>query len=175
MRKIDMEANHEILDIVNKAYRKYRDQVCSYILYKINNVQDAEDLTQDVFVRLLEHCQTIRLETAQNMIYTIAKNLVIDYLRRLYYKQEAIDYFMNSYSEISNYTEDCISAKDLAEQENHRISLLPPQRQKIYSLVRFEEKSIQEIALMMDLSPRTVENHLLLSRKEIRSYIKQCI
>ena len=40
---------------------------------------------------------------------------------------------------------------------------------------RFEGKSSETIAEELNLSRRTVENHLFLSRKEIRTYIKQCI
>lgn len=171
----NMNLTSEALEIIDEAYRSYRGKVCSYILYRINNVQEAEDLTQDVFVRLLEYGQIIRHDTVQNMIYTVARNLVVDYLRHHYCQQELIDYFMKMTSESSYYTESSITANDIAQQEKYRMSLLPPQRQKIYSLVRFEDKSVQDIAEILDISPRTVENHLLISRKEIRDYIKSCI
>jgi len=170
-----MNLTSEALEIIDEAYRSYRGKVCSYILYRINNEQEAEDLTQDVFVRLLEYGQIIRHDTVQNMIYTVARNLVVDYLRHHYCQQELIDYFMKMTSESSYYTESSITANDIAQQEKYRMSLLPPQRQKIYSLVRFEDKSVQDIAEILDISPRTVENHLLISRKEIRDYIKSCI
>lgn len=40
---------------------------------------------------------------------------------------------------------------------------------------RYENKSASEISASLQLSRRTVENHLFISRKEIREYIKQCI
>lgn len=40
---------------------------------------------------------------------------------------------------------------------------------------RFDEKSISEISTELSISPRTVENHLFVSRREIREFIKQCI
>ena len=40
---------------------------------------------------------------------------------------------------------------------------------------RFEGKSASEISANLQLSPRTIENHLFISRKEIREYMKQCI
>lgn len=175
MQERNMSPTPEILDLIEEAYRSYRGQVCSFILFKINNVQDAEDLSQDVFVRLLEHCQILRRETLKNIIFTIAKNLVIDYLRRHYCQHELMEYFMSTYSEYSTSTESNIIANDLAEQEEYRISLLPQQRQKIYRLVRFDDKNVQDIAKSLKISPRTVENHLLLSRKEVREYIKQCM
>ena len=40
---------------------------------------------------------------------------------------------------------------------------------------RFEGKTVREISQELNLSQRTVENHLFISRKEVREYIKQCI
>ena len=40
---------------------------------------------------------------------------------------------------------------------------------------RFEDKSIADISSELNLSHRTVENHLRIGRHEIREYIRQCI
>jgi DNA-directed RNA polymerase specialized sigma24 family protein len=40
---------------------------------------------------------------------------------------------------------------------------------------RFEDKSVTDISEELNLSRRTVENHLFISRKEVREYLKQCI
>ncbi len=56
-----------------------------------------------------------------------------------------------------------------------RANQLPEQRRKIYIMSRFENKSSADIAAQLGISSRTVENHLFISRKEIREYIQQCI
>lgn len=48
-------------------------------------------------------------------------------------------------------------------------------RRKVYELTRFEENSASDIAVMLNLSQRTVENHLRMGREEVRKYIRQCI
>lgn len=53
--------------------------------------------------------------------------------------------------------------------------MLSDQRRKIYTMNRFEEKSISEISTELNISPRTVENHLFVSRKVVRDFIRQCI
>ena len=40
---------------------------------------------------------------------------------------------------------------------------------------RFQGKSSEDIAEELNLSRRTVENHLFISRKEVREFIRQCI
>ena len=56
-----------------------------------------------------------------------------------------------------------------------RFVALNPPVDLLYAMNRFEGKSSETIAEELNLSRRTVENHLFLSRKEIRTYIKQCI
>ena len=70
--------------IIEQCYREHRESIKAYITYKINDAELADDLTQDVFLHLMEYGQMIRLQTAKNMLYTIARNIVIDYLRRYY-------------------------------------------------------------------------------------------
>ena len=64
---------------------------------------------------------------------------------------------------------------DMSAQENLKLLLLSPQRRTVYIMSRFQGKTAPEISEELCLSRRTIENHLLASRKEIREYIKSCI
>ena len=105
----------------------------------------------------------------------IARNLVTDYLRRYYKKREITSFIYDTYSGSTNEVEEQIVAEDILECEKYRMKLLPLQRRRIYNMSRFEDKTIEEISEELNLSRRTVENHLFISRKEMRSYMKQCI
>ena len=74
-----------------------------------------------------------------------------------------------------NEVESCVVADDLLACEKRRVEFLPSQRRKIYVMNRFEDKSVTDISEELNLSRRTVENHLFISRKEVREYLKQCI
>lgn len=161
--------------IVEASYRNLRTSVFQYIYYKIGNREEAEDLVQDTFVRLMEYKQMLCEETVNCFIFTIARNLVTDYLRRHYKKQEIDCYLIETTITSSNETESRIMANDLAEHEMNRIQLLPPQRRTIYWLSRFEGMAVADISARLDLSLRTVENHLRLGRKDVRTYMKLCV
>lgn len=117
----------------------------------------------------------LRPDTIKFFIYTISRNLVNDYLRRHYKKQEITSYIYDHATTCTNETENQIVANDLLACEKHKLRTLPEQRRKIYIMSRFEDKSSSEISAKLNLSRRTVENHLFISRKEIREYMKQCI
>lgn len=161
--------------IIAQSYEEYHLSILNYITYRITHRHEAEDLTQDVFVRLLDYKSMLRPETVRYFLYTIARNIVTDYLRR-YYKKQEIDSYMYDITAISsNETEESIVTNDLLAIEQGKLGTLPEQRKLIYSLSRFDEKSTAEIAEELSLSKRTVENHLLLGRREIRSFFKNCI
>lgn len=161
--------------LIAESYADYHQSVYSYIYYKINNKEEAEDLSQDVFVRLMDYNQMLRPDTIKFFIFTIARNLVTDYLRRYYKRQEMTSYMYDTAERSSNETEEQIVADDMLVCEISRINLLPLQRRKIYVMNRFEDKTITNISEDLRLSRRTVENHLFISRKEVRSYVLQCI
>ena len=162
-------------NLVTTHIKLQPSRVRTYILYKINDADDAEDMTQDVFLRLLEYGQVIQPETAQSMIFTIARNLVFDYLRRHYCHQEAHDELFRSTDIASNYTESNIVAHDLAQQEIQIVSHLPAQRQRLYTMVRYEGRCVADISKELRLSVRTVENHLAIGRREVRECLRKCM
>ena len=161
--------------LVASAYEEYFDKVYRYIYFKINNREEAEDLAQDVFVRLMNYNQIICTDTIKFFIFTIARNLLNDFLRRHYKKQEITSYIYEHAITHTIETESEVIANDLQAHEQYRLSLLPTQRRTIYSMNRFDNKNILEISTELNLSPRTVENHLFMGRKEIREYISRCI
>lgn len=171
-----MEGNMDnSFTLVADAFSSYRSQLFNYISYKIENKEDAEDLVQDTFVRLLECGKMLRKDTVKSFIFTIAHNLITDYLRRFYKKQEITSYMMESIKpEVRSFESDII-ARDLEKHEKAVMHMLPSQRKKIYYMNRFMDMSSDDISDKLCLSKRTVENHLFLGRKEIRKYIKECI
>mgnify|MGYP000350379073 CR=1 FL=1 len=108
-------------------------------------------------------------------VMQIDSNLVNDYLRRFYKKQEISSYMYDHAETCTNDTESRIISDDLAALEQRKLSVLPTQRRKIYTMSRFEDKSIADISSELNLSHRTVENHLRIGRHEVREYIRQCI
>lgn len=100
------------------------------------------------------------------------RNLVNDYLRRYYKKQEITSYMYDRTEVGHNEVESCVVADDLLACEKRRVEFLPSQRRKIYVMNRFEDKSVTDISEELNLSRRTVENHLFISRKEVRELLE---
>ena len=160
---------------ISDAYTQYARSIFLYIYYKVEDEELAHDLVQDTFLRLISYRGKICFHTVKHLLFIIARNLVNDYLRRYYKAQEAAFFlYENADSKICE-TEPSLYAEELLACEQKAVAQLPAQRRKVYELTRFEENSASDIAVMLNLSQRTVENHLFISRKEVRNYMKQCI
>ena len=159
-------SSHITVQFLTETYTTYRPLVFRYISYKLNGCLEAEDLVQDAFLRLLEYRSMLRPETVRSFLYTIVRNLVTDYLRRHYKKQEVMACMCEGLS---------ASVEDMSCQEEKRVNLLSPKVKAVYSMSRFEGKTTLEIAEELSIPKRTVEGYLLTGRKVVREYMRQCI
>jgi len=179
MRKSSTTTNQDSIqpsDLIEYAYNEFRPAVVSYISYRLNNQDKAEDFAQDVFVRLIDYKEMLRTETVQSFVYTIARNIVIDYLRQRTRRQElTVDMYDFREISVKDDMESKLYEKQILQLEQNKLRTFTPQRKIVYALSRYEEMSIDEISENLNIAHRTVENHLLVGRKAMREYIKKCV
>lgn len=158
-------------NLVSEIYEEYTAKLESFIAQRVGRYADVENLTQDVWMKALTYTQPLNPDTVQAFLFTIARNLVNDYLRHLYIAAGVHNDIRTGANVYAEDVESFVSASDLAEKELWRVGNLPPQRRMIYCMTRFDEMAVDEIAEQMNLSTRTVENHLRLGRRDVRAYI----
>ena len=108
--------------LIAEYYEEHRSSIFFYIYRRINDEGDAEDLVQDAFLRLLEYRMMIRRDTLKYFLFTIVRNLLNDYLRR-YYKRQEIDRYLYDMLPVSTVEpESRIVADDLRRMEIRRVS-----------------------------------------------------
>lgn len=174
MATIDLyqTSNHEA---VGEAFGLYRDSLYRHIKSRINDADDAEDLVQEVFLRLLGHKGLLLVEGVKGLAYAIANNVVNDYLRHHYVKTAVHASIYESGSELSNETEETVIGRDLARLEASQLEAMPKQRRLIYMMRIHEGKSTKEIAELLSISTRTAENHFYIGIREMRACFSEAI
>jgi RNA polymerase sigma-70 factor (ECF subfamily) len=72
-------------DAFAEIYQRHHGAIYRYILYRLGDATTAEDLTADVFVRMVERIDRFRYRGRPVLawLYTIARNRVVDYVRRV--------------------------------------------------------------------------------------------
>ncbi|MCD8313858.1 MAG: sigma-70 family RNA polymerase sigma factor [Bacteroidales bacterium] len=158
-------------DLIAFTYEKSRPMITGYICKRIGDRAEAEDMTQEVFCRLLECGYFLNEDTILHLILSIARNLVIDWLRRHARKDAARDYFFVHSATASSRTEEEIAARELESMERRAVAKLSSRRQQVYRLCAVYGHSAKNVALNLGLSKRTVENHLFAARACVRASV----
>ncbi len=161
--------------IVTAAYTTHRQRVWGYIVKRIGHAADAEDLTQELFLRLMEQTTLLSEQTLIAYIYSIAHNLVIDYLRRHARSQRAAAYFAVHAPRSTRNTEEQVAVNELEALEAESVARMPRRKAEVYLLYIHEHRSVDEIALTLGLSRRTVENHIFAARIDLRTMLREAL
>ena len=134
--------------------------------------QDAEEIVQDVFVKLwnvIDHIDTS--QSASSYIITMTKNVILNFLRARAVRQNFISEHFPS-NKISK-AENAFHYNELHARFNTIVDSLPEQQQKIFKMVFFEGTTVDDISANLGLSKRTVEHTLYLSRKSIKNQLTE--
>lgn len=133
----------------------------------VKDVSVAEELVQDVFMKVWENPESLEeVRSVKSYFYRSVINASINYLNR----QKNIEQHHQKIA--ADYSEEYLMELD---EENRLVVLLrieieklPPQCKKVFKLNRFEKLKYREIADLLDISERTVENHIANALKLLR-------
>lgn len=170
-----MECKTMAKDLLALAYKQYRDELLRYLYGSLHDMDDAEDMLQDLFLRLLK-IKLLSEKSMRSLLFTMAKRMVIDSYRHKVYVCHA-ERMM--YADTMLYDENSIvrkiEASDILSFERKYIDRMPVKRALIYQMYKHDDISIADIAQSLHLSKRTVESQIYNSTKEMKSYLKNII
>lgn len=156
----------------------YKNKIYSYSRYMLKNKMDADDVTQEVLIRIWNNIDSFNLFAAKSWIMKTTNNLCIDYLRRrtIQLKRE---------TEIDDFFEETIASKkskdnpfDIAhssmmyEKVKCAIEKLPEDLRRIFVLYEINGLKYKEISKALDLPLNTVKVYLLRARKHLQTKLK---
>lgn len=163
--------------IMNKWYSRLFNFANAYL----NNQENAKEVIQDVFLKLWDNRNQLAENTNLNAyLFTLTRNRCIDLLRRERLsiqfrndKQEEYRRLSENFDALSDPVLDEIFAREVQEEVNRAINVLPEQCRKIFILSRTNGFKNREISEMLNLSEKTIESHLTKAIKTIRQVLEQ--
>jgi RNA polymerase sigma-70 factor (ECF subfamily) len=161
--------------------RRYERPVFSLIFRMVRDREIAEDLTQDSFIKVLNHIDRYRPEfKLSSWLFKIANNVAIDHLRKRQLETVSIDGSPHAASaaEIEATSFDVVArqesaldemeAKELGSAIERAIERLRPEYRACIMLRHVEGRSYEEIAATLDLPLGTVKTYIHRARHQLR-------
>ena len=134
----------------------------------------AEEIIQDAFLRIwLNRDKLADVENVKAYLYKYVSNECLSYLRKKLKEDKVVDAFTAKQPNSHNHTADVVHLNEINKIVADAVEKLPEQRKKIYQLSRGDGKSIPEIAEILNISPNTVKNALVIALKSIRIHLDQ--
>jgi len=156
------------------VFSYYYTGLCTYARRWVNDPDVAEDLVQDLFVRLWTDSSKIEITSSlKSYFFTSVKNRAVNHLKHVKIKEKFGFQAMNRPTEEYGNWE--FTEPELTELIEKGMQKLPPRCREIFILSRFEGKDNAKIAELLGISKRTVElqisNALKILRIELKEYL----
>lgn len=149
-------------------YNEYWPRLYGYVYNRLKSKEVAEEIIQEVFFSLWKkHTELQLTHSLAAYLFTAVKYQLLNYLksdriRRIYISNLAPE------QQSDNSNEEHIAATDLKNTMEKEVSRLPEKCQQVFRMSRHEHLSITDIANTLNISHKTVENHLTKALRQLR-------
>ena len=156
---------------VEILFRKYYAGLCKSLYKILRDATLAEDIVQEVFLKVWEVRETLKMEDAiQSYLYRSCYNAALNFLKQQK-KNTDLDNLEATITG-SDSAERHLNFQETEAEIQKAIDALPPKTKVVFSLSRFEELSYKEIAERLDISVKSVEKHMGIALQRLRENLK---
>ncbi|WP_207425739.1 RNA polymerase sigma factor [Pedobacter sp. SYSU D00535] len=157
-------------------YIRHVPNLLSLASRKTNSREAARELVQDVFFDLFK--QKDSLDAGRNIrayLYGALRNRIFNYYREVLRKKKHEDFLLLTNNESHNETEQQVACNELKDSLQQGIEGLPSKCREVFVLSRQEHLSHKEIAVRLNISVNTVEQHMRKALQRLRCSIQHYI
>lgn len=143
----------------------------NFLIYKFKDVEQAEDATQNAFVKLWENCGILKPEQAKSFLYTTAIRLSLNQIKhdKVVAHFEIISKPKSAHQESPEFL---LEETELKSRLEKAINELPEKQRIVFLMNRFDNQSYAEIAANLDLSVKAVEKRMHQALLSLRKVVK---
>lgn len=167
--------NNELLELFQQDSRKAIDllfvrdyeYLCRIAYRVLKDTNRSEDIVQDVFFELWKKRETIKIKTSiKAYLRRAVINKTLNFIRdqKIRMDDDSSLQFLDNKENIQLDME----ASEMQGRIENALNDLPPKCKMVFMLSRYEQLSYQEIADKLEISTKTVENHISKALKRLR-------
>lgn len=173
--------DNQVLDTIKSGnenayemiFKSYYQPLCRYAYTFLHDKEESEEVVQSVFISLWEKRSMLDIQTSfKAYLFRMVRNSCLNVIKHEKVKKQHVAHEM-AVAEVSyNSVAEKVSANELSLKITEAMKALPEQCRMVFQLSRFEELKYQEIADQLNISIKTVENHMGKALKIMREQLK---
>ncbi len=144
-----------------EVFNHFSKQLFQFSLKYLKSEQAAEDIIQEVFLKIWNNRESIKTDTSfQSYLFTITLNAVRQHFNKLTRINELKHNILFDFSESKTGFDDRSDYQLLLDKLDELINQMPEKRRTVFMKKKIEEKTMKEIADELNISVKTVEFHI---------------
>ena len=163
----EIQRGNKILFEVN--FRKHYSPLCGFAYTKLQSSALAEEIVQEVFVKLWDKRKSLDITYFKSYLYTSVNNAVMNHFKHEKVKQE----YQTEMKVVADDStdDDTVEFDELQSKLAALIEAMPEQRQKVFKLAKIDGLKYMEVAEKLGVSIKTVENHMGKALSYLREHL----
>lgn len=170
------------MPLLKKLYDEHSERVFKLAFTYVHNQEDAEEITQDVFLRIHREIDNFKGESQiSTWIHRITVNLALDYIKKENRKKRQFTHSKNSTDALPHHTKSTLNADHLIRAQEFRalyresISILSEDQKRAFLLSHELDLTTQEIAEIMGKSKSSIGSLKHRALEKLNQYLKSKI
>lgn len=153
-------------------FKTYYKILCSYANQIIADSDNSEEIVQEMFFQLWQKRDFFFIETSlKSYLFRAIHNSCLNHIKHNKIKQAYSNNFIHQ-NETSGSQYLLDESEELRVLIGKAVEKLPPERKKVFMMIRYEERKYQEVADILGISVKTVENQMGKAMQFLREAMK---
>lgn len=162
--------------LIKHLFDEYFHHLVLSVMRYVNDYDRAEDIVQDVFVKVWQNFDELReIEDLKAYLFKAVKNSSLNYLRHIKVKQKFIVSSEDLYSTFEKSAEDFKIDEETNNRIHKAVAKLPDHWREAFVLSKYDNLKYHEIAREMNISQKTVEKYISKSLLFLRNELKDLL
>ncbi len=160
--------------VFRALFDAHAETIRNFLYYKCKNLEQAEDLTQDAFIKLWKNCQKVLVEKAKSFVMKVAQNALYN---EIAHDKVILNYAKQKSGSINSgeRPDFVLEEKEFLVKLQRSISGLTPKEREVFLLSRKDKKTYKEIAEIVGITQKGVERRMHMALLKLREQIGRSI
>jgi RNA polymerase sigma-70 factor (family 1) len=154
----------------NLVYQHYFSFVCACVIRLIHSPQLAEDVTQDIFIKVWEKRSGLaEIKSFRPWLFIMARNHSINVLKKAARCEEGMGEIIRHFHRSPEAANDEILNNEYAKFIQNKLNELPPRAREVFQLCREQSKTYSEVATALGITRDAVKSRMVHAMKHLRN------